>query len=97
MTASITFGMFCTHYDFMVILGASSAAAKVRACDGFITSSGLHGQKTPHASAVRRITVLARACLAEVHESPRLPRVLHLRISSNRLLGQKPRERAQWW
>ena len=35
---------FGSHYDFRVILDASSVAAKVRACRGFTTSNGLHGQ-----------------------------------------------------
>ena len=90
--------------DFRVILGASSATSKVSACHGFATSRGLHGQRTsrpnsPNPMPVQPVAAttpsrgrdrLGQSFLAEVHESPCLPRFLHLRTSSNRLPGQKP-------
>ena len=68
-----------------IILGASSAAAKVRACHGFVTSSGLHGQKTSrpncanHAGAVCRIPPLARPSRSSNGNdgSNRAPRLVH--------------------
>ena len=84
-----------TTINMCPMYGASSAAAKVRACHGFITCNGLHGQKTsrpncakPHAGPVRRLAPPPGA--TEVHEFLRLPRFLHLRMSFNRLHGQKP-------